>query len=103
MIEVVEATAHREENTLNIDGKLRNIGERPAEDLVVIVDILDSDKQPLTTVKGESDPETIEPTHEGEFHAQIPAPPRAVYFRLSFEDGTKHDLKAVKPGPFAIE
>ena len=31
------------------------------------------------------------------------APPRAVYFRLSFEEGSGRDLKAVNEGPFAIE
>lgn len=103
MIQVLEASAHREQDQLNIDGKLKNTGERPAPDLVVIVDVLDSDKQPLITKKGSSDPETIEAGQPGEFHAQMPLPPRAVYIRLSFEEGNTRDIKAANTGPFAIE
>lgn len=103
VIQVVEATAHREQDQLNIDGKLKNTGERAAADLVIIVDVLDSDKQPLITKKGGSDPETIEAGQQGEFHAQMPLPPRAVYIRLSFEEGNTRDIKATNTGPFAIE
>ena len=103
VIEVLEATAHRDQNNLNIDGHIRNTGERPAVKLVIIVDILDSDKQPLTTMKGGSDPESIDPGAEGEFHAEMPAPPRAVFFRISFEEASGRDLKAVNEGPFTIE
>jgi len=103
VLQVLEASAHRDQDNLNIDGKLRNTGERAAAEVVIIVDVLDSDKQPLTTQKGSSDPETIEAGHEGEFHAQMPLPPRAVYFRLSFEEGNSRDIKATNAGPFAIE
>lgn len=67
VIEVLEATAHRDQNNLNIDGHIRNTGERPAVKLVIIVDILDSDKQPLTTMKGGSDPESIDPGRKASF------------------------------------
>lgn len=103
VIEVVEASAHRDQNNLNIDGHIKNTGERPAVKLVIIVDILDSDKQPLTTMKGGSDPDSIDPGSEGEFHAQMPVPARAVFFRVTFEDGSGRDLKGVNEGPFAIE
>jgi hypothetical protein len=103
VIEVVEATAHRDQNNLNIDGHIRNTGERPAAKLVIVVDILDSDKQPLTTMKGGSEPESIDPGAEGEFHAQMPGPPRAVFFRMSFEEAGGRDLKGVNEGPFTIE
>lgn len=102
-INVLEASAHREQDRLNIDCRVRNTGERPATDLVVIVDVLDSDKKPLTTQKGESDPESIDPSQDGEFHAQMRLPPRAVFIRLSFEDGSGRDLKSTNTGPFPIE
>ena len=102
-IAVLEATAHRDQDRLNIDARIKNTGERPATDIVIIVDVLDSDKQPLTTRKASSDPESIDPGQEGEFHAQMPLPPRAVFIRLSFEDGETRDIKATNTGPFAIE
>jgi hypothetical protein len=103
VIEVLEAKAHRDQTDLNIDGHFKNTGERPAVKLVIIVDVLDSDKQPLTTMKGQSDPESIDPGAEGEVHARMPAPARAVFFRISFEDGSGRELKTINEGPFAIE
>jgi hypothetical protein len=102
-IEVVEAAAHRDQTDLNIDGTLKNTGERVANELVIIVDVLDSDKRTLTTQKGGSDPVSIEAGEEGEFHARMPLPARAVYFRLSFEESGGRYLKATNTGPFTIE
>jgi len=103
MLDVVEASARRDANLLLIDGRMKNAGERTAEGLRIIVDVLDSDKRTITTQRGGSEPESIEANAEGEFHAQMPLPPRAVYFRLSFEDKSGRDVKAIKTGPFAIE
>ena len=103
VIEVVEVEAHRDQTQLNIDGKVKNAGERKANELVVIVDVLDSDKRTLTTQKGETDPESIEAGEEGEFHAQMTLPPRAVYVRFSFEEPGGRYLKATNTGPFTIE
>jgi hypothetical protein len=103
VIEVVEVAAHRDPTQLNIDSKLKNTGERIANELVVIVDVLDSDKRTLTTQTGGSEPASLEPGQEGEFHAQMPLPPRAVYVRFSFEETGGRYLKATNTGPFAIE
>jgi len=102
-IAVLERTAHRDQDRLNIDGRLKNTGEKQAADLVIIVDILDSGKQLLTTQKGASEPESIDPGEEGEFHSQMPLPARAVFVRLSFEDGSTREIKATNAGPFAID
>jgi hypothetical protein len=102
-IAVLETAAHRDQDRLNIDARIKNTGERQATDIVIIVDVLDSDKNPLTTQKGSSDPESLDPGQEGEFHAQLPLPPRAVFIRLSFEDGGARDIKATNTGPFAID
>ncbi|HYP09011.1 MAG TPA: hypothetical protein VER03_22480, partial [Bryobacteraceae bacterium] len=55
VIQVVDAAAHRDDAQLAIDGKLKNTGERSAEDLVIIVDVLDSDKRTISTLKGGSE------------------------------------------------
>jgi hypothetical protein len=102
-LEVNDMTAQRDQELLVIDCKLKNTGERPAEKLVVIVDVLDSDKRAITTQKGGSDPESIEPGEQADFNAQMRLPPRAVYVRLSFEDGAGRDIKSNKTGAVAIE
>ncbi|HYI95280.1 MAG TPA: hypothetical protein VEX68_17195 [Bryobacteraceae bacterium] len=103
LLDVIDLTAQRDQALLVIDCKLKNTGERPAEKLVIIVDVLDSDKRAITTQKGGSDPESIEPGEHAEFNAQMRLPPRAVYVRLSFEDGAGRDVKANSAGPVAIE
>jgi hypothetical protein len=102
-IEVVTVNAHRDGDLLAIDGELKNTGERPAANLVIIVDVLNADKQAVTTQKGGSEPATVDPGEEGEFHAQMALPPKAVYVRLSFQDGAGRDLKSTNTGPFTIE
>lgn len=102
-IEVVEAAAHRDDSQLNIDGKLKNSGERTASELFIVVDVLDSDKRTLTTQQGASDPASVEAGGEAEFHAQMALPPRAVYFQLSFKESGGRYLKATNTGPFAID
>jgi hypothetical protein len=103
VIQVIEATAHREDGNLAIDGKLKNTGERTAMELKVIVDVLDSDKKVLTTQRGGSEPESIEADEEAEFHAQMSLPTRAVYIRFSFEETGGRYLNATNTGPFTIE
>jgi len=102
-IQVLKATAQRDQDRLNIDASVKNVGERTATDLVIVVDVLDSDKRPLTTQRGASEPASVEPGSEGEFHAQMPLPARAVYFRLSFEETGGRDLKSSNVGPFVID
>ena len=102
-LEVSGTTAHRDQGLLLIDSRMKNVGERAAEDLVVIVDVLDSDKRAITTQKGSSEPESLGAGEEAEFHAQMRLPPRAVYIRLSFEDGEGRDIKASNTGPFPID
>ena len=103
VLEVTETIARRDQGLLAIDSKMKNVGERSAESLVIIVDVLDSDKRAITTQKGSSEPESIEAGEEAEFHAQMRLPPRAVYIRLSFEDGDGREVKATNAGPFAID
>ena len=103
VIEVTSFKAHRDGDLLAIDGELKNTGERPAANLVIIVDVLNADKQAVTTQKGSSEPATVDPGEEGEFHAQMALPAKAVYIRLSFEDGSGRDLKSTNTGPFTIE
>jgi hypothetical protein len=41
VIEVLEAAAHRDGSQLTFDAKVKNTGERMANELVIIVDVLD--------------------------------------------------------------
>jgi hypothetical protein len=102
-IEVVEASARREDRRVALDGRLRNSGERPVEKLLILIDFLDADKRVISRQSGSADNDLLEPGDEAEFHRQTNNPARAVYFVISFEDGRGREIRAVNPGPFPIE
>jgi hypothetical protein len=102
-IELMEATAHRQDGNITIDGKVRNCGEKPIKKLVLLFDFMDGNQQVLTTRKDSTEQEVLAPGEEAEFHSQVPEPPRATHFQINFEDGGGKYLRVVKNGPFAIE
>jgi hypothetical protein len=102
-VELLEASAHVEDSRLNMDGRLRNVGERPIRKLRIYSEILDSDKKVLTRQQGDLGMEEFEPGEESRFEAQMAYHARAIWFRLEFEDAGGRELRAEKTGPFQIE
>lgn len=102
-IEVIDASAHREGSSVNIDGKLRNSGEKPVKKLKVFIAFRDPDGKTISTRTGGIEQKVFEPDDEVEFHAQVPDSVRAVDIVFNFEDAAGHELNAVNPGPFTIE
>ena len=102
-IELKAASARREDGKVLVDARLRNQGDRPIRNLVLIVDFLSSDRQVLTTQKGEIEEENLEPGAEASFSAQMNEPARVTSFRISFEDGAGRYYRSTRSGPFPIE
>ena len=102
-VHLVEATAQVEDRRINIDGRVRNTGEKPIRKLNFILEMLDSDSKVLTRQQGRIDEDTLDPGDEAIFRAQIAWHARAVWFRVEFEDGGGRELMAANTGPFAIE
>lgn len=102
-VELIEASAHVEDRRLNIDGQVRNVGDRPIRKLTIFYEILDGDKKVLTRQQGPIDQPELGPGEEARFQAQMAFHARAVSFRLAFEDGGGRELRAEGTGPFAIE
>ena len=103
-VELLEATAHRQEGIVSIDARVKNCGEKRIKSLQIIVDFVGPDhKQVITTKRGSIEAEVLEPGEEAEFHAQVEDSPRATEFQISFEDGGAKYLRAVKTGPFPID
>ena len=102
-IEIVQANAHRIENTINMDGEIRNKGEKAISGLVLQFDFMDSDHVLLTQKKAAMDEESLEPGKEASFHVQMDDVVRAVEFQVNAVDEAGRDLRVEKPGPFAIE
>jgi hypothetical protein len=92
-----------EGSKINIDGAVHNSGERTIEKLVLSFHFLDTDNQPVTTLRLELDDETIDPGEDAEIHAAANEPPRAVSMEVTAADRGEKDLKVVNPGPYRIE
>ena len=88
---------------MQIDGKVKNTGERPIEKLNLFFDFFGAGNTPITTSRTEIDQETLEPGQEAEFHLEMQDPVRAVRFSVRSEDSLGRDFKTVKPGPYPIE
>lgn len=102
-IELSDVTVRREGQHVNIDGRLKNTGERPAKKLAIFIEFRSPDDQVITTRRAGIDEEELEPGGEAEIHARVPDPVRAVNIRFSFEDGSGRYLKGINAGPFTIE
>jgi hypothetical protein len=102
-IELSDVIVRREGKHVNIDGRLKNAGERAAKKLAIFIDFLSPDNQVLTTRRAGIEEEELEPGGEAELHARVPDPVRAVSIRFNFEDGSGRYLKGINAGPFAIE
>lgn len=102
-IELSDVSVRREGQHVNIDGRLRNAGERAAKKLIAFIEFRSPDDQVITTRRAEIEEPILEPGAEAELHARVPDPVRAVTIRFSFEDGSGRYLKAINAGPFTIE
>lgn len=102
-LRVLDATCFRTEGIASVDGKILVESARPVQKLQLLIDFLNSDRQLLSTKRGEVTEERLETGEESEFHMQVPTPPRAVYFAIRAEDGSGRDLRVENEGPFEIE
>jgi hypothetical protein len=102
-VEVLAAAAYRSEGVVQLDGRIRNAGERPMTKLNLFFDFFGTSNEPITTKRTEVDPEEIAPGDEAEFRVEVGDPVRAVRFQIRAEEGEGRDLKVIKPGPYVIE
>src|SRR5580765_7333653 len=77
-VEVLEASAHRGETRISIDGRIRNSGERALKKLTLLFHFMAPGKQVVTTQKSSLDEELLDRGQEVSFHVELNAPPRSV-------------------------
>jgi hypothetical protein len=102
-LEVLEASAHRGESKVSVDGRVRNSGEKPIKELILLFDFQSPEKQVVATEKGAIDEEVLLPGQEAAFHMEANAPPGSIAFQINAADGAGRDLRVAKAGPFPIE
>jgi hypothetical protein len=102
-VQLVTASARLEDGKIAVDGRIRNVGERPIRNLEVYYEILDSDGKTLTRQHGPIEQEILGPGEESSFLVQMAFHARAISMRIEFEDGAGRELRAENTGPFQIE
>lgn len=93
----------REGDSITIDGRVKNTGEKPIEGMVLIFEFFGPNKDSLTIQNGPVEAALMEPAEEAEFLLQVKAPARAVSVKVEAQDKSGKDLRIEKNGPFAIE
>ncbi len=102
-IEVVEVKAARVENRIALDGKIKNTGQRDVHRLILVFNMLDSERRVLSSRRGPIEEDVLEPGQEAVFHFDIPNQARAVYLRMEAEYAGGTTLDVAKAGPFPID
>jgi hypothetical protein len=102
-IEVLQLSIQRTEELVTLDGRVKNIGEMPAEKLVMEFDFREPDNRVVTTKKGPIDEEVLDPDQESAIQFQTKDAPRSVTVSVRAQAARVGDVKVKNAGPFAIE
>ena len=102
-IDVIEVVAHRGDDMIEIDGRVRNTSDKAIRGLVLSFDFTAPDGSVMTTQTAPVDEENLPAGAEAPFHMQLSNPPRAVKFKVSAVNESKRWLRVTRGGPFAID
>lgn len=102
-LEILELSAARAENRLTVDGRVRNVWDRPLSKIVLIVELLDSDRKLIGQRRGALEEDLLEPGQETAFHFYVPLQPRSIQVRLAAEAARVTYVQVINPGPYPIE
>jgi hypothetical protein len=102
---LLELTVHRltDEKRIEVDGRLRNVGDKPLDGLMLVLHFLGPDADPVTQLRGKIDSEVLDAGEETEFHWQLGDHPRAVEVQVTGADGQGFEVAVDRPGPYAVE
>src|SRR5215467_13483278 len=70
-VEVLEASAHRGETRISLDGRVRNTGEKQIKKLTIIFHFMAPGKQVITSQSAAVDEELLAPGEESVFHMEL--------------------------------
>lgn len=102
-IEILELKVYRTHESVTLDGRIKNAGEKPAVKVLLEFDFREPDHQVVTTRKGLIDEELLEPGQESVIQFQTKDVPRAVAVTVRARAEGIGELKLKNAGPFVIE
>ena len=100
---ILNVVCRRSDGEIVLDGQVKNTGERPLQNVDLLIDFRAVGKQVLTTKRGPVESETIEPQGEADFHLRINDYARAIEIFFNAEEKDRRDLRVDNTGPFPIE
>ena len=98
-----DVALHRDADSVMIDGRLENTGDKTLKKLKYFIEFRDTDRKTISTRSGSVEPKNLEPGDDFELRAKVPDSVRAVDVMFRFEDGSGRVVDAANPGPFIIE
>ncbi len=103
-LEISEFSVRRTTSgVVEVDGKVRNCGQRRIERLRLAFQFISPDGKVVTTQRGEIEEAVLEPGEDSSFTWQTRNQPRAVYVQISAVNRAGDELLIAKPGPYPIE
>jgi hypothetical protein len=85
-LRLVASGGRREWENAVVEGRVRNVSDRPIENLSVVVTYYRADESVLTSVSAPIDTPTLKPGAEASFKTTAPHDPRMAKFTVSFAD-----------------
>lgn len=92
-IELLAASAIRESGRLLVDARIRSTHQKPLRRLKVVFELLSGDRAVLASKSGPLEPETLQPSDEGELQAQVEDVARATHVRVHVRDVEEKELR----------
>jgi len=102
-LEVVETKAHRVDDKITLDGRVRFTGVRPAHGLLIVFDFLSAEHAVVTTQKTQVADDVVRAGQEASYQTVLMDPVRAISYQIRAVDTTDRDLRVANPGPYPIE
>lgn len=102
-IQIVNLKIQRDGGMVALEGKVKNVSDKPLRGLVVFFEFLQFDGRMISRMTTQVSENVMDPGEEGEFTTQTPDQVRAVHVRLDAEDTQGRYLKVDKPGPHVID
>ena len=100
---ILTVAVRRSDGEIILDGKVKNTGEKPLQNVDLLIDFRATAKQVLTTKRGPVESERLEPQGESDFHLRINDYARAIEIFFNAEEKDRRDLRVENTGPFPIE
>ena len=100
---ILQVSCRRADGEIILDGRVQNTGEKPLQNVDLLIDFRATGKQVLTTKRGPVESELLTPQAEADFHLRINDYARAIEIFFNAEEKDRRDLRVDKTGPYAIE